>query len=363
MATALKDQLDRTVVELLAERIARFDADFDRRKFTRAILSELESLELKQRINLIADTMAAELPAEYPAALSIVVRVAESDVGTWASWPLCSFVERHGVGDPVASLEAMPRLTKYWSCEFAIRPFLDQHLELAQSYLHRWVKDDHEAVRRLPSEGTRPLLPWGPKVNALSENPQIGIELLHALRHDPSETVRRSVANHLNDLAKSQPELVVEVLDSWTRDAGALDGRMLRHALRTLVKQGHAGALRLLGFTTDPQLRVGQFDCHPGSVSLGSSIELTAELVSDSDEEQLLVVDFVVHHIKASGASAPKVFKWKTIGLAPGESVRLSKRRRIEAISTRKYYPGVHRVDLQVAGSCVASTIFTLAES
>ena len=241
-----------------------------------------------------------------------------SGIDEWSAWSLCSFVERHGVEHPVKSLEAMPELTKHWSCAFAIRPFLENHLELTRSYPRQWVHGPHEAVRRLPSEGTRPLLPWSPRVKASTDDPQIGIELLNALRHDSSETICRSVTNHLNDISKSHPDLVVEVLSRWTKESVPVDPRMVKHALRTLIKQGHAGALALLGYSTSPEVEIVYFTCTPGSIELVDNIQLAAELKSTSGVNQRLVVDFVVHHVNAPGATSPKVFKWTTLNLAPG---------------------------------------------
>ncbi len=366
MAAALKDNIDRSTVELLGKQFAAVSPGFDRDGFAAPVAERLDDLELKDRINLVADRLAETLPGRYPDALELVVAVAETQVGEWAAWPLCSFVERHGADWPTESLDAMSSLTKAFSCEFAIRPFLEHHLELTRTYLHRWAEDPDEAVRRLPSEGTRPLLPWGPKVQALLDDPSIGIEVLHRLKYDPSETVRRSVANHLNDVAKADPDLVVKVLAGWKADSGLteeLDERMVRHALRTLVKNGHLPALELLGFTTDPKIEVPSFNCSPQSIKLGSSIELAAELRSTAKTQQLLVVDFVVHHVLASGATSPKVFKWTTQRLEPGESVTLTKKRMIQTASTRRYHAGLHRIELQVAGVTVAATEFDLTES
>ncbi len=360
MADALKHRVGAVTVDALAERFTVVHDGFDATGFRAAVVPHLPRLELKDRVNLIADALATTLPADYPDALALVVRAAEQPIDEWAAWPLCSFVERHGVEHPSESLTAMPTLTRRWSCEFAIRPFLEHHLELSREHLRRWAVDPDEAVRRLASEGTRPLLPWGPRVRALTDDPQIGIELLGRLRHDDSETVRRSVANHLNDVAKSQPDLVVGLLRTWTDEPEQLDQGMVRHALRTLVKQGHPGALRLLGFTTDPSIDVIEFACRPPSIRLGSRLELVAELKSTAATDQVLVIDVVIHHVNASGATSPKVFKWTTVDLAPGESSRLTKRRLIEHASTRTYHSGVHRVDLQVAGHTVAHTTFEL---
>jgi len=279
MTEPLKENINAQTVDWLAARFASLHQGFDRRTFTDSLCAQLPDLELKNRINLLADQIATDLGADYVAALETVVEVA---VDGWAGWPLCSFVERHGVDSPVASLGAMPHLTKRWSCEFAIRPFLDAHLELTRGYLRRWALDPDEAVRRLPSEGTRPLLPWGPNVAALADDPGIGLELLQLLRHDESETVRRSVANHLNDVTKNDPDLVVGLLNDWTSEDDPVDDRMVRHALRTLVKKGHPGALALLGLTTEPLIADVRFRCTPEKVSLGDQIELRAEFTSTS---------------------------------------------------------------------------------
>ncbi len=360
MAEPLKDRVGPATVERLAARLAAVRPGFGARAFEDSVIPRLDGLELKDRINLIADALAAALPDDYPDALGTIVRVAAEPLEEWAAWPLCSFVERHGVDHPEASLAAMPTLTRRWSCEFAIRPFLDHHLDLTLPYLRRWTSDADESVRRLASEGTRPLLPWGPRVKALTDDPRIGIELVTRLRHDESETVRRSVANHLNDVAKSHPDMVLDLLRDWTEESDPVDRDMVRHALRTLVKQGHPGALDLLGFTTDASVEVAEFTCAPSALDIGATIELTLELTSTAEEEQVLVIDFVVHHVNASGATSPKVFKWATVRLAPGDTTRLTKRRRIQDASTRTYHPGTHRVDAQVAGRTAAHTSFEL---
>lgn len=369
MAQPLKEHITADTVERLAAGMAAVDKRFDATRFVAAVEPRLDQLELKDRVNLLADELAHDLDArsDYPAALESVVRLAESEpieqwaVGMFAAWPLCSFVERHGLGHPVESLAAMPVLTKLWSCEFAIRPFLDRHPDLTWRYLTEWRRDEHEAVRRLVSEGTRPLLPWASRVPSLTDQPDRGLDLIAPLRTDPAETVRRSVANHLNDVAKLAPELVTTTLAAWTSSDDPPDDRLVRHALRTLIKNGDPAAMALLGFDTDPSVAVEAFTCEPRAILLGDSIELTATIRSASDRDQHLVVDYVIHHPTATGAVSPKVFKWTHLRLQAGATATLSKRRALKAISTRTYQAGWHRVELQVAGRVLAETGFDLA--
>lgn len=369
MAAPLKDQLNPTVVGDLARRFVAEYPSFDGDGFVTAVMAELDDLELKDRVNLIADELSRYLPCEYPRALKTVVAVAADEtIDAWAGWPLCSFVERHGLDYPEASLRAMSTLTARWSCEFAIRPYLVHHLALTRRFLQEWVTDGDEAVRRLASEGTRPLLPWGPRVRALIDDPSIGLDVVTALRHDPSDTVRRSVANHLNDLSKLDPDLVLSVVGRWLdddADSGVLDRTMIAHGLRTLVKRGHPRALDALGYTTDPEVEIEAFTCIPsietGPVVLGQSVTLEATVRSTADVAQKLVIDFIIHHVTASGGTSSKVFKWTTRDLAPGASVTLVKRRRIEQASTRTYHAGRHRVELQIGGRIVADSAFDVA--
>jgi len=362
MAKPLKYLVDREVVEEIAERVATERPEFAAAPFVEDMMAELPDLELKPRIEAIARRLRSGLPDDYRAALQTVVAVANQDppIGGWVGWPLCTFVEVFGVADPEVSLAAMEHLTKRASCEFAIRPFLRDHWDVAYATLLAFTGHENEAVRRLPSEGTRPRLPWGARVTRLMGDPEPGLALLERLRHDPSETVRRSVANHLNDISKDHPGVVVATAEQWIRET-ATDPKMISHALRTLVKNGDPAALQVLGFTTEAAVDIVEFTVAPARVEMGDQIELRAKIRSTSASPQRLVVDFIIHHVNASGKASPKVFKWATIDLAVDETVELTKRRRIQMASTRTYYPGRHRVELQVAGTIAATAAFDVA--
>lgn len=357
---ALKDSVDASVVDELARRFAAVDDRFDVRGFTDRTTERLDTLELKARVELIARELWRALgDRDASASLACLVEVvrAEPPVDGWAAWPLAAVVELFGPSSPAEALDAMEHVTKRMSCEFAVRPFLRDHYDATYARLLEFTGHDDERVRRLPSEGTRPRLPWGMSVQRLLDDPLPGIALLQHLRHDPSETVRRSVANHLNDVAKAHPQLVVDTVAAWL-DEPATDRRMVSHALRTLVKRGDPGALGLLGFTAEPQVVVERFEVAPAAVEMGAHIALVTEMRSTATVTQRLVVDFVVHHVNAAGATSPKVFKWTTVDLGPGERCALTKRRLIQQASTRTYRAGTHHVELQVGGQVVATAAF-----
>jgi len=359
MAEPLKLMVDREVVEDIATRVAAETPDFDSAEFTAELMATLADLELKPRFEAIARGLRAGLPENWRQALEVVVAVArqEPPIGGFAAWPLCTFVEIFGVDDPESSLPAMEHLTKRASCEFAIRPFLRDHWDMAYDQLLEFTAHADAAVRRLASEGSRPRLPWGMGVRRLIDDPSPGLALLERLRHDPSEAVRRSVANHLNDITKLHAALAVETLQRWNAEP-ATDSQMVSHALRTLVKEGHPGALGILGFTTQADVEVTDFQITPAVVTMGDHIGLAATIGSRSKASQRLVIDFVIQHVTKSGATSPKVFKWTTLELAPNETVTLRKKRLIQMASTRTYYAGEHRVELQIAGTIAAAAAF-----
>ena len=77
-------------------------------------------------------------------------------------------------------------------------------------------------------------------------------------------------------------------------------------------------------------------------------------------QAQSLAVDYVVHHVKANGSRSPKVFKLTTRFLEPGSRVAITRSHSFKPISTRKYYPGEHVLEIQVNGSTLARAVFTL---
>jgi len=363
VATPLKGLIDRTMIEDVGARVAAESPGFDTTAFVDALDPVLVDLELKARIEAIARHLRLGLVGDYRSALATVVAVARAEppIEGFGAWALCTFVELYGVDEPEVSLPAMATLTRRASCEFAIRPFLDEHWDAAYAQLLAFTGSPDETVRRLPSEGTRPRLPWGRGVRRLIDDPEPGLALLERLRHDPSATVRRSVANHLNDVAKDHPEVVVAVARRWTSETPPVERSLLSHGLRTLVKQGHPAALDVLGFTTETAVEISEFTVRPDVVRMGEHIELEASLLSTGSSPQRLMVDFLIHHVNATGRHGrPKVFKWTTVELAPGERVTIHKRRLIRQASTRTLHDGPHRVELQVAGRVGAATVFML---
>jgi 3-methyladenine DNA glycosylase AlkC len=247
-------------------------------------------------------------------------------------------------------MTAQYELTKRFTAEFSIRAYIDRYPDQTLERLHTWATDENVHVRRLVSEGTRPRLPWAPRLRRFQEDPRPVIELLEILRGDETEYVRRSVANNLNDISKDHPALAVETAARWWSDDPDTR-RMVRHGLRTLVKAGDPGALAILGFGSDSPVRLAAVAIEPEEVHIGDSVRITADFDNPSTGRGEALIDFVVHFVKSNGTTRPKVFKGGERSIPPGGSARVSKLVSVAQQSTRTHHPGVHKVDVQVNGT------------
>ncbi len=353
-----KNSLNRVAVKRLAGAIHCAWSPFDHAGFVKTATKGLFALELKARVHHVISALRLHLPEDTKQCLSILVEAGRhfkgkpdgDALGGFAAWPLVDFVGVYGLSEFDASMKALHALTPLFSAEFAIRPFIAKHPQKALVYFRRWTKDPNEHVRRLVSEGTRPRLPWGSRLPVFDDNPSPILALLNTLKDDPSAYVRRSVANHLNDISKDQPDVIVDLCERWIRGAQEHRLRLIRHASRTLIKAGHPRALATLGFDPKARVRVTELKLSKKRVRLGSDLEIGFCLQSTSSKMQPLIVDYTVHHVKKNGTRSPKVFKLRTLELAPKERLLLTKVHQIRKITTRTYHSGRHTIEIMVNG-------------
>ncbi|WP_234267169.1 DNA alkylation repair protein [Hydrogenophaga sp. NFH-34] len=379
MAEPFKNLINAGTVQQAGAHLQRAWPAFDRHHFERLALDGLDALEFKARAMQLADALGATLPAPFAAAADVLeaslappiaidaegeptgLSNAQSALGIsgWTVWAMGEYVARHGQHDLARALACLHALTQRFSAEFAIRPFLRDQPAAVLATLAQWQHDPSAHVRRLVSEGSRPRLPWGLRLQALVADPSPTLPLLLALQDDPSSYVRRSVANHLNDIAKDHPDLIADWVVRYRRGASAQREALLRHASRGLVKQGHAPTLAAWGLA---QGLAGSatLSLDASQARIGEDIGLQVALHSRAPSAQALVIDYAVHHRKANGRSAPKVFKGWKLTLAPGEQRALAKRHSLRPVTTRTLYPGEHRIELQINGQVVAEAAFEL---
>lgn len=360
---SLKDQLfNKERVEYLSECFIVVYPPFLKEDFMRDVLQELHLKELKQRIVLIAESLEKQLPQDFEAACKIIIQalpgecdptLSDNDFGSFIFAPLGEYVVRNGLSLELlpVSLATLKAITTRFSMEDAIRYFINAFETETLIELSKWVDESHYHVRRLVSEGTRPLLPWSGRIGLSNERAILFLDILHS---DSTRYVTRSVANHLNDISKKNPALVVSTLARW-HTQGAQDSVelawMTRHALRTLVKKGDNGALTLLGYSCVPKIVVTEFMVHRASqkITPGESLSFSCTISAEQDEK--LIVDYRIDFVKANGETKPKVFKIKKCLLKKGESLRIQKTHRLLAEATTfRLYPGTHTVALQING-------------
>lgn len=355
----LKDLIGEPALRGLAGVFAETAPGFQRKRFLTVATEGLEPLSIMQRVHRVAVALDAALPGSYGEKLDAVIAAAPSVGGSFLNMGLCDFVASHGLHDPVASLKALQRLTSHGTAEFAIRPFLRQDLGGTLQTMTRWAEDGDEHVRRLASEGCRPRLPWSFRLDALVADPAPLAEILRALRADESLYVRRSVANNLNDVTKDHADWVFAHVAEWdlTDERSAW---IVKHALRSRIKQGDARALKLIGASDGAQAVVERLAIAPAQVTLGGEVEIAFELRSTADAAQRLVVDYAVHYVKKNGRASPKVFKLKTVDLAAGATEPIRIRRALRNFTTRTHYAGAHAVEVLVNGQKLAGGEFEL---
>lgn len=379
MPEALKHLINTQTVAVTGHHLQRVWADFDRQQFERLATCGLDALEFKARAMQLADALQATLPTHFAHAATVLedslaaplpFNAAGEPIGLngihnddgltgWVVWSMGEFVARQGMADVPRALACLHALTQRFSAEFAIRAFIQQHPRTTLLTLGTWVNDPSAHVRRLVSEGSRPRLPWGMRLQALVADPTPTLPLLRTLQDDPSAYVRRSVANHLNDIAKDHPDLVARWVLEQRPGASAERTALLRHACRSLIKQGHPLTLQAWGLGLGLQGKA-TLSLSTRQARVGEAVGLQVTLRSTAPAPQPLVVDYAVHHVRANGRTSPKVFKGWKLALEPHATRELHKHHSLRPVTTRQLLPGLHHVELQVNGKICASATFEL---
>ena len=363
---AFKDWFDAAAVRALAEQVSSADPGFDKQRFSKIAKRGLTQLEFGDRVRQLSSALRETLPEAVPDALGILsaslpapLPNCDSVTDGWLQWPLGQFIADYGLEHFEPSMDAMVELTMRFSSEFAVRPFVERRPDETFARLQTLTEHQSPHVRRWCSEGTRPRLPWGKKLNGLIADPGPIWPILEALKDDSESYVTRSVANNLNDIAKDHPKKVVALCNRWSKKRSPERAKLVRHALRTLIKAGDRGALKVVGIGAAKGVN-GRLTVKPKTVRIGGEVELSATLTNTTKHDMEVLIDYVVHYVRKRGETSPKVFKWTRQTLAVGRPLVVRKRQKMRATSTRQLWPGSHKVELQVNGAVLAETSFRL---
>lgn len=365
----LKDLLfNQEKVEHIAGEIHRVHLSFQKNEFVRDVLAKFPELELKARILWIAECLKTYLPSDYKRAVGILVKglpapnnadLSDDDFGDFIYAPYAEYVAKNGCTKEHLqfSLNALYKITQRFSVEDAIRYFLNAFPKETLKELLKWSKDSHYHVRRLSSEGTRPKLPWSQKISiSITES----LPILDNLFSDKTRFVTRSVANHINDISKINPDLAINTLTKWNKSGKQKSAEMdyiVRHALRTLVKQGNPKAMRLLGVSHEPRVSVAHFKTLE-AVKMNTALEFSFEI--EAKEDTNIIADYIIYFQNKSGKlNGKKVFKLKKFSLLKNKSIKLEKHHMMrEHMTTRKLFRGKHELEIQINGKSYGKQSF-----
>ncbi len=353
MPEKLKDTLiPNDQVIKLAQFIQTVYPDFEPDKFARQVLdSDWAERELKQKMRHITICLKACLPDDYTESIRILEQISPQFNG-FVALSFSDYAECYGIDHWDISMNALSHFTSSCTSEFAIRPFLDKDPERAIQYLYRWADDENQHIRRLASEGCRPRLPWGMALQKFRKDPSPIIPILEKLKNDQEEYVRRSVANNLNDISKDHPSLVLDLCERWKGQSANID-RIIKHACRTLLKDGNKRALMIFGFANPVQLQVSELVADKQIFRIGEHLSFSFLLSNHSGKAQKIRLEYRIHYVKSNGKASPKIFQISEGKFPQGDHL-IRKKQAFTDFTTRKHFPGEHRIEIVVNGETKA---------
>ncbi|WP_025026265.1 hypothetical protein [Caldalkalibacillus mannanilyticus] len=348
MAELLKDKYHLDFFHSFISIIKNKYPTFDEQRFLRKIFDEeWENKELKQRIRHITLSLREGLPDSYSQSLSILKEIASECRGIeYLFFP--DFVEAYGLDHWEESILALERFTPSSSSEFAVRAFILKDQERMVRQMEQWANHHDHHVRRLSSEGCRPRLPWSMKLGSLVADPSPILPILEKLREDSSLYVRKSVANNLNDISKDHPHILKSIATSWLGHHSHTDW-IVKHASRSLLKQGDPDLLQLFGYIASDEVKVRNLNISSPVITLGETLTFSFELLNQSKQAKMLRIEYFIDYVKANGNHSPKVFQL-TQREFPSGSTHLRKKHAFKDLTTRKHYEGRHRLRIRING-------------
>ena len=357
MPEPLKNLYNEELIDKLCQKIETAFVEFDSIRFKNTIFDEQwEQKALKQRMRHISETLYKCLPSDYETALEILKPVS-SDFSGFEYMFFPDYVELYGLDEYEASISALEYFTQFSSSEFAVRPFIKKYKQKMMAQMEIWAKSTNYHVRRLATEGSRPRLPWAMALPEFKENPESVLKILEILMNDKSEYVRRSVANNLNDISKDNPQIVIKVAKSWLGKSRETD-KLIKHACRSLLKQGQKEVLQLFGLTEAKHIQIIKFQVQE-SVQIGNKLAFSFSLTTEEKKLGLLRIEYAIDFVRLNGQQSKKVFKISESDYSI-KTKKIDKYHSFKIISTRKYYPGIHRLSVIINGKQVAETNFLI---
>ena len=359
----LKNMLNRESLHKSALVIQSVYSEFEVEAFVNSTIDEAwDNLELKARGRQVTLNLGKYLPPDYRDALTILEKVAAN----YSSGPFVlgfsfpDFVEVFGQDEINwdMSINALEIFTPLWSSELAVRPFILKHEERMMKQMLKWAKHENEHIRRLASEGCRPALPWAIALPKFKKEPAPIIPILTQLKADPSEYVRKSVANNLNDISKMRPDIVVNIAVEWHGNNNHTNW-IVKHGCRTLLKKGNSDIFAPFGLNDNTNIAVEDFALSTNSISIGDNLAFSFTIIAKKMTRVRL--EYGIDYVKSTGKRNRKIFKISEISIKENKRKPYAKNHSFVDLSTRKHYSGIHAIVLIVNGKEMGKLDFELS--
>lgn len=314
--------------------------------------------ELKQRMRHTTKTLHNQLFKDYNKSISVLLNfiqlwndknIQSGKYDSLAFMFLPDYIEQYGLEHYETSINAIEIVTIFTSCEFAIRPFIKKHPKKSMAQMFKWASHKNHHVRRLASEGSRPRLPWAMALPDLKNDPAPILPILEKLKNDSSLYVRRSVANNLNDIAKDNPNVVIKIAKQWKGKTEETDW-VIKHASRTLLKQGNQELMKLFGFGNVDSVKIDNFKTVKEKVEIGKNLEFSFNILNTSKTSLKIRLEYGIYYLKANGSLSKKVFKISEKNYPKNSITEINKKQSFKIITTRKFYTGNHQLSIIVNG-------------
>ena len=379
MAEPFKNMYNEQFFDRFTKDLKLVINDFDAREFVSRIMDdEWENRELKQRCRHITTVLKEFLPTDYKDAIAKILELLDYVKSTYPDFSviddekfgltleygaiLDNYVEQYGLDDYETSVRAIEKITQFTSCEFAVHPFIIKYPDEMMKQMLLWSKHEHWGVRRLASEGCRPRLPWAMALPNLKENPAPIIPILENLKNDPSRFVRLSVANNLNDIAKDNPETVIDLVKKWRGESKEVDW-IIKHGCRTLLKQGNPEMMELFGFdSVIENISIDNFQIPTPKVKVGDSLEFSFKLLNHNDKKVRIRLEYAIYYQKANGTLTKKVHKISEKEYAADSVTQITRRHSFRVVTTRKLHLGLHQIAVIINGNEFEKYSFELVD-
>lgn len=321
-------------------------------------------MALKERARRLTDALIQFLPGPFEADLEILKALLPEITGDQFKYAdmlamfVPDYVERTGLEEAQLSIDTLAILTRLGTTsELAIRPFILKDPEHVMAHMLKWADHDHHHVRRFASEGCRPRLPWAIALPEFKKDPSLVLPILEVLKADDSKFVQKSVANNLNDIAKDNPDKVLDFAEKWI-DTHPNTNWIIKHGCRTLLKAGNTRALALFG-ASPVTVKQCTFELSATEIALGNHLHFTFNAELKGKLPETLRIDYAVDFMKANGKQSRKVFRISEENPAPSR-ISVNKKHPFTDFTTRKHYAGEHGLSIILNGQEVASETLLL---